>query len=435
MHNKPAVKRAIVVGTGAGGATVAKELQGAFDVTVLEAGKEFNRLQMTLPAMETLKRAHLLFDRREIQLIFPHLHVRAAADDLLLVNGVGLGGTTTVCTGNALRMDKDIRALGIDLDIEFEEVYREIPITTSHQVGWHPTTRRLFEICREMGLDPQPTPKMGDYERCHHCGRCVFGCPYGVKWDSRQFLQLAVEHGARVVTGCHVTRIVVQHGRATGVEVRQGWRRALYPADLIVIAAGGLGTPAILERSGIPCEPYLFVDPVLWVAGRAPGCAQCYEVEMPFVIQREGFILSPYFDFLSFFFNRASRYPAVDTLGMMIKLADANEGRVTGRNVDKSLTDDDRKRLTQAAALCEEVLDQFGIDDGTLFLGTLNGGHPGGTLPLDASTAISFHDTRLPENVYVADASLIPRALGNPPILTIVALAKRVSRQCIATCA
>ena len=29
-------KRAIVVGSGAGGATVAKELQGAFDVTVLE---------------------------------------------------------------------------------------------------------------------------------------------------------------------------------------------------------------------------------------------------------------------------------------------------------------------------------------------------------------------------------------------------------------
>ena len=29
---------AIVVGSGAGGATVARELQGAFDVTVLEAG-------------------------------------------------------------------------------------------------------------------------------------------------------------------------------------------------------------------------------------------------------------------------------------------------------------------------------------------------------------------------------------------------------------
>ena len=34
-----------------------------------------------------------------------------------------------------------------------------------------------------------------------------------------------------------------------------------------------------------------------------------------------------------------------------------------------------------------------------------------------------------------ADASLFPRALGNPPILTIVAMAKRVSRICRARCA
>ena len=33
------MKRALVIGSGAGGATAAKELQGAFDVTVLEAGE------------------------------------------------------------------------------------------------------------------------------------------------------------------------------------------------------------------------------------------------------------------------------------------------------------------------------------------------------------------------------------------------------------
>jgi choline dehydrogenase-like flavoprotein len=30
--------------------------------------------------------------------------------------------------------------------------------------------------------------------------------------------------------------------------------------------------------------------------------------------------------------------------------------------------------------------------------------------------------------VYVADASLFPRSLGNPPILTIIAMAKRIGR-------
>ena len=33
-----------------------------------------------------------------------------------------------------------------------------------------------------------------------------------------------------------------------------------------MLAAGGLGTPPILEKSGIPCQSRLFVDPVLYVA-------------------------------------------------------------------------------------------------------------------------------------------------------------------------
>jgi choline dehydrogenase-like flavoprotein len=69
-----------------------------------------------------------------------------------------------------------------------------------------------------------------------------------------------------------------------------------------------------------------------------------------------------------------------------------------------------------------------GVDPASTFTGLLNGGHPGGTLALTEGTAATCHDERLPENVYVADASLLPRALGLPPILTIVALAKRVAR-------
>ena len=43
-------------------------------------------------------------------------------------------------------------------------------------------------------------PKMGDVERCRHCGRCMLGCPHGRKWDSRSFLDEAGRRGARLVT-------------------------------------------------------------------------------------------------------------------------------------------------------------------------------------------------------------------------------------------
>ncbi len=392
-------KRAIVVGSGAGGATVAKELQGDFDVTVLEAGKDFRRATLERGSIERLRRSRLLVDPHLLRLVYPPIRIRRTPD-MLLVNGVGTGGTTTMATGNGIRMDEDVRALGLDLDREFEEITREIPITTAHQLRWHPTTRHLFQTFDDLGLDPVALPKMGDAARCRHCARCMLGCPYGLKWDSRTV----------------VTRGIVGH--------------QFVPADLVVLAAGGFGTPAILERSGIGCEPTLFVDPVLTVATRVPNAWQCNEIEMPFVVQRDGYILSPYFDWISSLFHPQWRHRLQDIVGIMIKLADENVGSVSGKKVHKLLTPADRSRLDEAVGVATEILARFGADPHDVFLGTVHAGHPGGMLPLTEASASVVHDDRLPENVFVADATLFPRSLGNPPILTIIALAKRVARIC-----
>jgi choline dehydrogenase-like flavoprotein len=424
------MKKAIVVGSGAGGATVAKELQGHYQVTVLEAGKEFEPFGMELEGLEKLRQLGLLFDEREIQFVIPAFKIRKASDEMILVNGSGLGGTTTLCAGNALRMDRDLKALGINLDPEFEEVFREVPVTTAHQKKWHKVTRRLFTIFQELGLEPQPMPKMGEYERCLHCGRCQLGCPYGIKWDSRRFLKEAEEKGAQVITGCRVESVMIENGRATGVLAKNGMLRHKFPADLVVLAAGGLGTPVILDHSDIPCEPRLFVDPVLCVAAKYPKSMQHKDITMPFVSTRDRIILSPYFDHLSFFFNQDWRLPAGDIVSIMIKLADEELGSISSQGVDKSLTDGDRRRLDEGAAMCKEILRRFGARDEEMFLGTVIAGHPGGMLPLTEKEAASFHSDRLPENLYVADASLLPKSLGNPPILTIIAMAKRISKIC-----
>lgn len=424
------MKRAIVVGSGAGGATVAKELQGAFDVTVLEAGGEFRPLRFDLRTIERVKRLGVLRDVREITWFMPAMRARRASDGMVLINGVGLGGSTTVATGNGVRMDRDLQALGIDLDPEFESAYAEIPIGTAHQQHWRKSTRQLFEACTSMGLEPRPMPKMQRPERCLRCGRCVLGCRPGAKWDSRRFLEVAVEHGAHVASGCTVERLDFEDGHARGVIARRGWRREFYAADLVVLAAGGLGTPPILQASNISTEPRLFVDPVLCVAGQCKGAQQCHEISMPFVVQRDGFIISPYFDYLSFLFNPAWRYPATDILPLMIKLADRESGTMAGGRVRKRLTCEDQAKLQEGVRLCTQILERSGVGENGVFLGTLNAGHPGGMLPLTRESAESFHDERLPENVYVADATLFPHSLGNPPILTIVAMAKRVSSIC-----
>jgi choline dehydrogenase-like flavoprotein len=364
-----------------------------------------------------------------VDLAYPPIRIRRTRD-MLLVNGVGTGGTTTMATGNGIRMDEDLRALGLDLDCEFEEIAREIPITTAHQLRWHPTTRRLFRTFDDLGLDPVAVPKMGDAARCRHCGRCMLGCPYGRKWDSHTYLDQAVRLGARLIARSPVVRVVMEGGRATGVITRGMFGHHFVPADLVLLAAGGFGTPAILERSGIRCEPTLFVDPVLTVAARVPNAWLCNEIEMPFVVQRDGYILSPYFDWISSLLHPQWRHRLQDIVGIMIKLADENVGSVSGRKVHKLLTPVDRSRLDEAVGVATEVLAGFGADPSEVFLGTVHAGHPGGMLPLTEASAPVVHDERLPENLFVADATLFPRSLGNPPILTIIALAKRVARIC-----
>ncbi|MCJ7586757.1 MAG: GMC family oxidoreductase N-terminal domain-containing protein [Candidatus Aminicenantes bacterium] len=424
------MRKAIVVGSGAGGAAVARDLAGAFTVTILEAGGEFRPFGWPLDRAAGLKRLGLLFNEKEIEIIFPAMRVQKTAEGMVLISGRATGGTTTLSCGNALRQDTALKTIGIDLSPEFEELEKDIPVSADHERLWREPTRRLFAVFADMGLDPRPLPKMGRYELCRSCGRCVFGCPHGVKWDSRAFLADARARGAGLMTGCRVEKLLIRSGRAEGIIVKEGRHRLVIPADLVVLAAGGMGTPPLLERSGIPVEPRLFVDPVLCLAAEWKDACQDRELPMPFAAQRNGYILSPYFDHLSFFFNKNWPTPAGNILSLMVKLADSESGRATGTGVDKILTAEDKAGLEEGTALCADILGRMGVPRDRMFFGTLNAGHPGGMIPLTARDASSFHPERLPENVYVADASLFPASLGNPPIWTIMALAKRIAKVC-----
>lgn len=421
------------MGSGAGGATAARELARAgHQVTILEAGGRFTPFGGDLKRLARLRATRLFLDERMIRALFPSMRVTMSAGHLPLVCGRATGGTTTLTAGNALRVDDAMSEAGLDLTTEYDELAGLIPITTDHRDRWRESTRQLFGACAGLGLDPALMPKLVDLSRCRRCGRCILGCSNGAKWDARRFLADAELADAAVIAGAPVERLALDDGRAAGVVVRRRGRREHIPADVVVLAAGGLGTPAILERSGVGTEPRLAVDPVLCVAGRRPGARQDEELSMPFFVEREGYCIAPYFDYLSFFFDRRWRLPAADILPLMIKLADQSQGRVTARETRKGLTSRDRARLREAIEVCRAVLVNVGVDDGDIFLGAVNAGHPGGTLPLTEASAGQMRDCRLPRNVYVADASLLPHALGKPPSLTIMALALRVARAVVA---
>jgi choline dehydrogenase-like flavoprotein len=107
----------------------------------------------------------------------------------------------------------------------------------------------------------------------------VVGCPTGAK----QSVQLSVlpdacAAGARIVTGASVRRVLLDRDtpgppRAAGVLARRSDGSELeILSPLVVTAAGALGTPSLLRRSGLGGHPRLgrnlSVHPATSVAGR-----------------------------------------------------------------------------------------------------------------------------------------------------------------------
>lgn len=418
-------KTAIIIGTGAGGAAAARALNDRYKLTILEAGGQFRPFNQSIPLFSKLRYSGLFLDERMIRMFIRNMKVDQT-EDMVLVSGIGLGGTTTLATGNAVRYDGPLKKIGIDLDEQFDELYEELPITTDHQKYWTNTTKQMYALFEERGLDPVVTPKLLNAAGCIGCGHCAIGCPTDAKWDTRAWIQDAVRNGAELITGCRVTELSVSEGQVKEVHAVRGTKKVTFTADLIILAAGGLGTPVILKNSGIPVKKSLFVDPVLCVAGRKEGIHQEHQILMPFISQQDGYIISPYMDYLSFFFNKNWKMPMTDIVSIMIKLADEETGDVSSKKIDKQMSLNDHRHMGKAVSQCSGIVEALGVPKDKQFLGTLNAGHPGGMLPLGKETAETLHDPVLPANLYVADATILPESMGNPPILTIMALSKKI---------
>ena len=421
-------KTAIVIGTGAGGAVAAYELQDRFDVTILEAGPDFKSFSGSLQKLASLRATGIYRDLSQIHAVVPNM-VIDKSEEVGIARGIGIGGTTTLATGNAVRFDDDLKAIGINLDREFEKLNSMVPITTNHKKKWNTSMNKMFDTFGEMGLDPQVMPKALKSEDCINCSHCAIGCPTNAKWDVRDLVEKAVNKGAKLITDCKVTRLETENNKVKAVHAKRKNKNVTFTADLIVLCAGGLGTPVILNNSGIECKDSLFVDPLICVAGISPSFNQDRQMLMPFYSRHEGFILSPYIDYFSFFFDKKWRVPASDLACIMIKLADEENGYLEGEKVHKVLSEKDKAKFEEAIELCHEILSNMGIPKEDHLVGLTAAGHPAGMLPLTENESETLHSPLLPDNLYVADATILPKTMGFPPMLTIMALALKISNR------
>jgi len=422
--------KAIVVGSGAGGGTAALELTlKGYEVVILEAGKPFKPFTRHLTMIEPLRRIGLLGDEKTIERIFPHMNLARSNKDMILVRGITTGGSTVISCGNMVRADHGLKDIGLDLTPEFEELEKKIEITTIPMENWRPLTKKMYESAQKMGLHPTPSPKAVNMGKCSSCGLCEMGCSTGARWDSRQFLEEAVKMGAVLHTSSQVEKVLFENQRVSGVLVRSGRSTKIIKGDVVVLAAGGVGTAQILKASGIDPENKLWVDIVLTVGGIFKGAKQLNEVPMTWYTQHEDYILSPYIDVLSHYFHKPWRNVSIDDrVGIMVKLADTEDGTVfSNGSVQKELTEKDESKIDNATTHAQNIMEDSGVS-GPFVKGMYNGGHLGGTVPLKKEDIQSMKPFNLPEGLWVADLSLAPRSQGLPTIMLTSALAMRVCK-------
>lgn len=478
---------AVVVGAGAGGAPVAKELaEGGLRVAVLEDGERFT------PDRYTARPSQMT------SLLYRDAGQTATVGNvaILLPLGRGVGGTSMVNSATCFRTPPPVlemwaRRFGLEalsgqaLDPFFRRVEREVNVAQVPEELAGANARVVRRGAQALGWS-------GDFiyrnaRGCVGSGVCNFGCPTSAKQHvGITYVPRAWEAGAVTYTGARVTEIRTAAGRVRGVVARTaGGGRLEVQAELVVLAAGAIHTPLLLRRNGLGLASgelcgNLSIHPATAVRAlfdeqidMARGVPQSYYID-EFAdegVMLEGAAGPP--DYIaatlaSLSAERARKvmldYAHLSQFGAMV--SDRSRGSVRERAGRVELRYELIPHDVAAFKLALERLGELyaaagahtvmypvhGLDP--LPAGELEplrrrelrareltpmAFHPLGTARADANPARGVVDADLGVHgvagLYVADGSVVPSSLGVNPQITIMALATRLAYHLLGRCA
>lgn len=393
----------IIVGTGAGGALLARELaKNDLPVTILEKG----------PYIKS-KDAFEYYDKYN--------------DSVDLLTTTCIGGATIVSMSNMVRaLDEEL----LDYDVDLREAYEYVEnLVDVHQLDDSHIgdgTQRFLDAGRELGLKTMKMPKAIREDDCIQCGKCAFGCPADAKWSGKDFVDEAVEAGATLICEADVFELISEDGKIKGVKYIKDDREEEIYGGTVVLSAGAISSALILRSAGIDAGRELFFDPFVSVGGYLKDINFNTEVQMAGLVVGENFVLSPHFS--SFIRSNIPDDSVTDKdiLSIMVKTPDECKGYIDDDgDVYKTNTITDIRYLAEGVATAGFILEKAGVDPNTIGSTVYRGAHPGGTAPI-GKIVNSNLETEI-SNLYVCDASVLPISPGKPPILTILALSKRLA--------
>jgi choline dehydrogenase-like flavoprotein len=283
----------IVIGSGAGGSVAATRLaELGRDVLLIEEGSLVSADELTEDEGDMTARLYAEGGMR-------------ATDDLsfVLLQGAAVGGGTLVNWMITFRapdwvLDEWGQRLRIpgfstsEMALVFERVEREIHATPVPDDAHSPANRILLDGAQRLGW--RATTGRINARGCIRAGFCGQGCRYGAKQSvERVYLPRALAAGARLMPDARVDRIEIVERDTGSSAVAAGSRRAAAPlkrvhvtvldrltrqparrivaeAPTVMLAAGAIGTPVILQRSGLGgggVGRFLRLHPTTAVAG------------------------------------------------------------------------------------------------------------------------------------------------------------------------
>lgn len=469
---------ACVIGSGAGGAPVAKELaEGGMRVAILEEGDWHEASTFTARPRDMTPR--LYRDSAQVMTI--------GTPPIPLPLGKAVGGTTLINSGTCFRTPPHIlRQWREDhgltdlttatMDPFFRRVEREVNVSQvpEHLAG--ASARLVLEGAKKLGLSGGHLFR--NAKGCVGSGVCAFGCPTGAKQHTGiTYVPRAWAAGATTYTGVQAQRIGHQGGRVTEVVAKTAAGGTLrVRCRHAIIAAGTLLTPALLEASGLghasgQLGRNLSIHPAS--AARAvfdedldpwSGVPQSAYID---ALQNEGIMfegISGPPDQTAASTPRAGAehrelmLKARRTASFGVMVHDTGRGTVKrqlGQTVIRyDLHPDDAARFQKGMATLAEVFFAAGAREVIVPLAgvpTLRNGdvtpltgrpiqpkhvaamafHPLGTARAgaDPTTSVVDPDLRVHgiEGIHVSDGSVVPSSLGVNPQITIMALATRLA--------
>lgn len=248
----------LVVGSGPGGAVVAKELaEAGHDVVLLEEGPPFGKQHFHKDPGKSMQR----------MLREQGMRVAKGNAFMATMQAIALGGTSVINSGICLpipqfALDRWNQRTGLDLTVgalapNFQRVSDVLGVAPTPQDVQGKRNLRFKAGCDALGISSEPTPR--NVRGCKGSGECFTGCRNGAKQSTDiSYVPAAIRAGARVYTSVRVEYVLHNGKKVSGIQgsiVEPFTGRVSHPveirAQVVVLAAGCMQTPVILQRSGL----------------------------------------------------------------------------------------------------------------------------------------------------------------------------------------